>query len=595
MHGRINNIKWLIGVSGATFRQYRGQIILLAALGFAGGILEGIGVNALIPVFSFAAGEGFAAGDAISRFIEGAFRFVGIPFRLGYLIAIAISLFLGKAVALYFFNVIKVRITADYELRLRSDLMASTLRARWLYLAGEKIGHLENVLMTDVRLASTILQKASNLIMAFSSITVYSLIAVSISARITLLALGFGAVIALLFKRFVVEVRAVAMETGQFNKRVAHYVNESVLGMKIVKAMDAGESVRARAQGYFDRLKELKIRLVLLTNWSAVALQPLAVFFILVLFAFSYRSPGFQLASFMVVVYLVYRIFQQVNQVLGSLYAAADTEPYLKTALAYQKRAIEAREDIGGTEPFAFSSELAFRDVSFSYAAGESVLRGVSFEIERGEMVGLIGPSGAGKTTIVDLLLQLFAPTTGEITVDGKNVDRIALASWRASVGYIPQDIFLMNDTIAANIRFYDNSISDEAVRGAARDAAIADRIERLPQKFETVVGERGIRFSLGERQRIAIARVLARKPAILILDEATSSLDSESEREIQKVIESLKGRVTIIVIAHRLSTVMHCDRLLVLDRGAIAESGAPEELLKRRDSYFYKLIHLES
>ncbi len=595
MSGRVNNLRRLIGISGTTFRQYQGQIILITVLGFVGGILEGIGVNALIPVFSFAAGEGFAAGDAISRFIENVFVFAGIPFRLGYLIAVVVFLFLGKAVAFYFFSVIKVRITADYEHYLRSDLMAGTLRARWLYLASEKIGHLENVLMTDVRFASTILQKVSNLIMAFSSITVYSLIAISISARITLLALGFGALIALLFKRLVAEVREVAAETGQFNKRVAHYVNESVLGMKILKAMDVGEGVRARAQGYFDRLKELKIRLVLLTNWSAVALQPLSVFFILTLFAFSYRTPDFQLASFMVVVYLVYRIFQQVNQVLGSLYAAADTEPYLETALAYQRRTAEARESKGGKEPFAFSRELAFRNVSFSYTAGESVLSGVNFKIERGEMIGLIGPSGAGKTTVVDLLLRLFSPTAGEITVDGGNVEAIAVPAWRKSVGYIPQDIFLMNDTVTANVKFYDDSISDEVVQSAVRDAAIAERIDRLPQKFETVVGERGVRLSAGERQRIAIARVLARKPAILILDEATSALDSESEKEVQKVIESLKGHVTIIVIAHRLSTVMHCDRLLVLDGGSIAESGTPEELLKRQSSYFYKLIHLTS
>lgn len=593
MSGRVNNLRRLIGISGTTFRQYRWQIVLLTVLGFVSGILEGIGVNALIPIFSFAAGGGFSAGDAVSRFIENALNFIGIPFRLGYLIALAVLLFLGKAVVLYFFNVIKVRITADYELRLRSDLMASTLRARWLYLAGEKIGHLENVLMTDVRFASTILQKASNLIMAFSTITVYSLIALSISARTTLLALVSGLVIALLFKRLVAEVRAVATETGQFNKRVAHYVNESVLGMKVLKAMNVEEVVRARAQGYFDRLKELKIKLILLTNWSSVALQPLAVVFILTLFALSYRTDGFQLTAFMVVVYLVYRIFQQVNQVLGSLYAAADTEPYLETVLRYHRRSKESREGDGGKEPFGFSQELVFKDVSFSYTTAEPVLRGVSFKIKRGEMVGLIGPSGAGKTTVVDLLLRLFSPSAGEITIDGKNADDIALAPWRRSVGYIPQDIFLMNDTVAANIKFYDGSISDEAMQDAARDAAINERIDRLPKKFETVVGERGTRLSAGERQRIAIARVLARKPAILILDEATSALDSESEREVQKVIESLKGRVTIIVIAHRLSTVMHCDRLLVLDGGVIAETGTPEELLDRRDSYFYKLIHL--
>jgi ATP-binding cassette subfamily B protein len=208
-------------------------------------------------------------------------------------------------------------------------------------------------------------------------------------------------------------------------------------------------------------------------------------------------------------------------------------------------------------------------------------------------MIGLIGPSGVGKTTIVDLILRLFPLGSGKILMDGKSISRIDIKQWRKNIGYIPQDIFLMNDTIANNIRFYDNAISDEEIKQAAKKANIYDFIQTLPKKFSAVVGERGIFLSAGQRQRIVIARILARNPEFLILDEATSALDNESEIRIQKIIENLKGKITVLVIAHRLSTVINCDKLLILEKGKILEQGVPSELLKDKNSYFYKIYNI--
>jgi len=220
------------------------------------------------------------------------------------------------------------------------------------------------------------------------------------------------------------------------------------------------------------------------------------------------------------------------------------------------------------------------------------VINHVSFRLERGRMMGIVGPSGGGKTTIVDLVLRFFHPDSGAILLDGVNIREISLSDWRRSIAYVSQDIFLLNDTIANNIRFYDDTITDLDMIRVARMASIYEFIESCLKGFETPVGERGILLSAGQRQRVVIARALARNPELLILDEATSALDNESEAQIQKVIENLKGRVTILVIAHRLALIASADTVLILEKGTIVEQGNPQRLLANPDSAFSKLTN---
>jgi ATP-binding cassette subfamily B protein len=265
----------------------------------------------------------------------------------------------------------------------------------------------------------------------------------------------------------------------------------------------------------------------------------------------------------------------------------------LYDVLIFEKEANKNREKNKGLKPFKLARDLEFRNVSFSYNTDRMVLTNLSFNIKKGEMVGLIGPSGVGKTTIVDLILRLFPFNKGKILMDGESISKIDIKQWRKNIGYIPQDIFLINNTITNNIKFYDDTISKEEIEQAAKKANIYDFIQTLPKKFSAVVGERGILLSTGQRQRIVIARILARNPKLLILDEATSALDNESEIRIQRIIESLKGKITVLVIAHRLSTVINCDRLIILEKGKIIEQGVPSELLKDKKSYFYKIYNI--
>jgi len=322
-------------------------------------------------------------------------------------------------------------------------------------------------------------------------------------------------------------------------------------------------------------------------------MQPISVIFILAVFAFYYRNPSFNLAALVAIIYLIKQMFNYFGQLQKNLVNINAAAPYLKIVLDQEQLAKASREINQGEKKFQFNQALELKQVDFSYADDKTTLSKIDFKISKGEVVGMIGPSGSGKTTLVDLILRLFRPNGGQILLDGLNIEEIEISDWRNNIGYVSQDIFLMNDSIINNIRFHDDSLTMEDIISAAKMANIYDFIQSCPEKFETIVGERGIMLSGGQRQRIIIARVLARNPKFLIFDEATSALDNESEVKIQKIIENLKGKLTVFVIAHRLSTVINSDRLLVLENGKIIEQGAPKELLSNKNTYFYKIYNI--
>ncbi len=233
-----------------------------------------------------------------------------------------------------------------------------------------------------------------------------------------------------------------------------------------------------------------------------------------------------------------------------------------------------------------FRDAIRFEDVSFHYVPGEPVLENISFEVRPGEIVALVGPSGAGKTTLVDLVARFYDPTSGRITIDGIDLRTISARSLRTRLGIVTQETVLFHDTVRANIAYASAGASQDAVERAARAANAHDFIGRLPNGYDTVLGERATRLSVGQRQRIAIARAILRDPPILIFDEATSSLDSESERLVQDAIEHLLAGRTVFMIAHRLSTIRHADTILVLQEGRVVQSGRHDTLLAEGGLY---------
>ena len=264
---------------------------------------------------------------------------------------------------------------------------------------------------------------------------------------------------------------------------------------------------------------------------------------------------------------MIYREIKQALIDIDDLFGVLDRNP-------------EIQDRPGATPLVVREGRVRFEDVHFSYIPEREILRGITFEVPAGKTVAIVGPSGAGKSTISRLLFRFYEPSRGRITIDGQDIAGVTQDSLRAALGMVPQDTVLFNDTIGYNVRYGQWDAGPDEVVGAAELAQVDRFIRTLPEGYDTAVGERGLKLSGGEKQRVAIARTILKGPPILVLDEATSALDSFTEKEIQDALDRVARGRTTLVIAHRLSTVIGADEIIVLDKGLIVERGNHAELL---------------
>jgi ATP-binding cassette subfamily B protein len=330
-----------------------------------------------------------------------------------------------------------------------------------------------------------------------------------------------------------------------------------------------------------------------LLNFGQAAIIAIGVTGIMLLAAQGVIDEELTLGDLVLINTMMLQLFLPLN-FLGIIYrslkyALADMDMVIK--LLQRPVEISDRSDAG---PLRIErASIEFRDVGFHYDEDRSILDGVSFKLEDGEKLAIVGPSGAGKSTIARLLFRFYDIQEGQILISGQDISGVTQQSLREAIGIVPQDTVLFNDTILYNIQYARPGASFDEVREAARNADIDDFIERLPQGYDTVVGERGLKLSGGEKQRVAIARVLLKDPAILVFDEATSSLDSQSEKNILGALTRISHNKTTLVIAHRLSTVIDADRIIVLEQGRVREQGDHESLVDA-DGLYARLWRLQ-
>ena len=394
--------------------------------------------------------------------------------------------------------------------------------------------------------------------------------------------------------------RKMRKRSGHAQERMADMtaiLQESIAGVRVVKAFAMEEFERGR----FDRANQGFYRAFVHLRRVSAAAQPLSeLAIVLVAVAMLwfggreiFANRGLAPESFMLFVAALLTTLSPVKSL-------AEVNANIQQGVAAAQRVFSMLDTApaitdhpgAGALP-ALADRIRYERVSFAYEPGRPVIEEVSFELGRGEVVALVGSSGAGKSTLMDLLARFYEPTAGRITVDGMDLRDGTVASLRAQLGIVTQETILFHDTVRANIAYGLADASDESVRAAAAAAHAHDFISGLAQGYDTVIGERGVKLSGGERQRLAIARALLKNPPILLLDEATSSLDTESERLVQDALERLMHDRTVLVIAHRLSTVQHADRILVLEHGRVVESGAHRELLER-DGIYRRLYDLQ-
>ncbi len=364
---------------------------------------------------------------------------------------------------------------------------------------------------------------------------------------------------------------------------------DSLLNFETVKYFGAERREAARYDKAMARYERMSVRTYVslaVLNAGQAVIFTIGLVVVLIMCVAEIRGGKKTVGDFVLVNLIMLQLYQPLN-FMGMVYrdvkqAIVDIEAMF--SILEQNPEIE---DAPGATPLKVTAgAVRFENVEFAYDAARPILRGISFDAPAGHTIAIVGPSGAGKSTISRLLFRFYEPTSGRILIDGQDIRAVTQSSLRAAIGMVPQDTVLFNDSIVYNIRYGRDGASDAEVREAAVNAQIDAFIETLPQGYNAQVGERGLKLSGGEKQRVAIARTMLKAPPILVLDEATSALDSFTEREIQSALERVSRGRTTLVIAHRLSTVVNADEILVLDQGVIAERGAHEALLARGGIY---------
>ncbi|CAN1210916.1 Heterocyst differentiation ATP-binding protein HepA [Tumidithrix helvetica PCC 7403] len=455
------------------------------------------------------------------------------------------------------------------------------------YFSATKSGDIVNSIAGEVTRVSQIFQGVAYLFTRFLNIFIYLLSMFVISWQLSLLSIGLFSLLVMGLSRFNAIVREQSFALPTANNRFTTIVIELINGIRTVQAFATQDFERKR---YYAASEEiLKANKKLLSG--SLLVKPLSeglsmmILVGLILFAFSGADNGLSMSTgalltfFFVLVRLVPNI-QDLNSTTSRISSLKGSMVNVKNLLSTEGKQYFRN---GKLEFPGLTSSIYIESVDFGYSAEKMVLQDITLTLEKGKMTALVGGSGAGKTTLVDLVTRFYDPVCGAIFVNGTDLREFEIRSLRRRMAIVSQDTFIFNTSVLNNIAYGSENKTEEEIREASRLANALDFIDEMPEGFETLLGDRGVRLSGGQRQRIAIARALLRNPEILILDEATSALDSVSERLIQESLEKLAVGRTVIAIAHRLSTIVRADKVVVLEQGRIVEQGTYQNLLEKK------------
>lgn len=478
---------------------------------------------------------------------------------------------------------IKVRTTQRLQGELLEHLFGLDLR----FFHRQKTGELMSRLTQDaVNTAQGLGPLLMGLVHCGVQLIAYSLYLLSTNAWLTGAAMGIIAAHFFLTQVLRRPVRRLVRSIYDAFAAFSTALQESLTGIRIAKSFGAEQFEQAKLRRRSQAIAESQLRHGRVERLEAPlrsALDAIGIIGIFSIAVLQLRAGALTTTGLLLYVYVGRLVIAPANQmatnVLWIQQLLASFER-IQELLAEQPRVTD-----GAHTKARFERAVEVRHASFSYD-GIPAISDVSLEIRKGEAVALVGPSGAGKSTLTDLVLRLYDPDAGEILMDGVSLRAFRQTDYRRLFGVVSQECLLFHDTVRNNIRYGRAEVTDEEIEAAARMANAHDFILRLPHGYETMVGDRGVRLSGGERQRVAIARAIVHRPEILVLDEATSALDSESERQVQEALDRVAKHTTVIVIAHRLSTVLHADQIAVMDRGRIVDVGTHQELLERCELY---------
>lgn len=568
------------------FRPLLGAVIVVLSLGTA--LLEGVGLGFLLPIveFSQSSSPPSDADGVLGAFVR-IYSFLGLPFTLEYLI-FGIAGVMGIRFALSFFTAwLQAVLSLSYQRHLRQRLFDLLVYGPIEYIDQSGSDELLNSLITETNRAGGIAMAVFRILEVALRGGIYLIIAALLSPSLTLVALiGLG--VSTIAVRHVLEpAYAAGDDVATANDRIQTISQTAIQGMRDVRLFNMRTELVDRMRTVLDGYETDSIRL----RRNQAALKNLNQFSnALVVFALVYvgfSQTNLSLAELGVFLFAVFRLSPVVNQINTALYRLDGQLPHvIRVQSRIRDLEEEVSNDTSSDRVVESVDRIEFDDVSFTYGDDESVLDSVSFAVDRGEKVALVGPSGAGKSTIVSLVARLQQPDSGRILADGTPITEFDIEQWRRRIAVVRQDPFLFDGTLRENVKIGDREASQSEVERACEIAQVTEFLPELPNGYDTELGEDGVRLSGGQKQRVAIARALLKDADLLILDEATSDLDSNIERDVYAGINSFADDYATISIAHDLSTIDDADRIYTLVDGTVVENGTHNQLLERNGPY---------
>lgn len=580
----------------------KGKVFLLLAITIAAAVFEGFGIAMLFPVMDFIEkGRDFGALSENSRMwatISNTFDFMQIPKSLISLMVVVFALLMIRQILIYWRGIYSSWVTESIFSDIRSSGFRWFVKAEIPFYDAHSVGQLINVLTLDGVRAGSGIFTLFNLVSAAMIFLIYFCLMLVLSPWMTLFSLLMMGMLGFTFRAMFTRTAALGRNVSEFNEKISSAILERLNGIRLLKL----SSTEEREQQFIKELSEhIKINMYHISVLKAkmeFLIEPIILLAGLTVLYFSVDVLKMSLAKTGMFLFVLLRLLPYTKDILKSRQSLAGFSESMRKVQELLEEARHWKRIKGGSvNEVEVHEGIRFQGVSFRYNPRDGfALKDINLFFPGGKMTALVGRSGAGKSTLVDLIPRLREPDEGRIAIDDVTIEDFDVKALRRAIAFVSQEGFLFNDTIENNIKYCRPEASNEEVRAAARIAYADQFIEGFPRGYETIVGDRGTKLSGGQRQRIVLARALLQKAVIIILDEPTSSLDSESEQFIQKAMERirLERQITMIVIAHRLSTIRSADQIIVLDRGSVLEAGSHGELV-HEETWYADMVKMQS
>lgn len=558
------------------FRNHPVRSISMVMLMTLAGLGEGLGIVTLLPIIETALGSADEP-STISLLVIRGLQFLGFEASLPALLTLIVVAISLKAVAVWFAMNQVAFAVADQMKEWRIRLLKALLAARWEHFSKERTGSVASVVTHEANRAAAAYRESCGALAGLLQVLMYAVIAVWISWPVALMASVAGLGSFVVFRGLTSSARQAGMNHYAHVDSLTARLVDVLQGIKPIKAMAHEERLLPHLRRDAEGLAKAEKQLVFASETTKMFLEPIAAVLLALGIAGVLRWQLVPFATVLVLAFVFYRLLAQLNGLLTRYQVIiAGESAYWAMHRMISRVESQAETDRGSRQVDRVEEAIRLEDVSFAYS-DHPVLQGVNLEIPAGSLCALSGASGQGKSTLADLILGLLRPTEGRITIDGIPLGEVDLRNWRSNLGYVPQEILLLNDSILENVTLGDPSLSREDADRALSAAGAADFVAGLPEGIETKVGERGSRLSGGQRQRIAIARALVRRPTLLILDEVTSALDPQTERDILSQLHELKGSVTMLFISHQSEVRRYADRIFVIKNRRVETALTPQ------------------